>query len=174
MTSYFRNHATCWRRRISTDEYEDISEWHSYRSDNIDPDSYLMKVMSKFKHEVFAFALRKSPYEDNDTKAIYLYVGGFRYMKVYFQQSNILKLEVRNDEVADFFRNANEQLAPGRWPKLKKDYSKVFKLLQYTPSGYYYWGAFLFQRKKTKIVEDLNTEISASEMDRLVQESGYV
>ena len=174
MTSFFRNSATCWRRRKSTDEYEEESEWHSYRSDNIDPDSYLSKVTSKFKHEVFAFALGKSPYEDNDTKSIYMYVGGFRYFKVYFQQKNLLRVEVRNDEVADVFRNASEQLAPGRWPRLKKDFAKQFKLLKFEPTGYYHWGYFLFQKKMVKVVEDLNQVTSPKDIDKMVNAQGYV
>ena len=174
MTSYFRNYATCWRRRISTDDYDEQSEWHCYRNDNIDPDSYLNNVVSKFKHEIFALALGVSPYEDQDTKSIYLYVGGFRFIKASFSQPNILKIEFRNDEMADVYRNCNESLAPGRWPKLKKKYYKHFKQLQYFPCGYYYWGYFLYQKKKVKVCEDQNTEITADEMDRLVMQSGYV
>ncbi|MAJ60666.1 MAG: hypothetical protein CL936_11140 [Deltaproteobacteria bacterium] len=58
--------------------------------------------------------------------------------------------------------------------KIKKKYYKHFKQLQYFPCGYYYWGYFLYQKKKVRVCEDQNTEISADEMDRLVLQSGYV
>ena len=146
MNNFFVNSASCWKRFKSTDNYNDQAEWYTVRLDNIDPDSFLKLQISKFKHEIYAYALDKSPYE-SDTKSIYLYISGFRYMKCSFDQANIMRVECRNDTIADIFRSCNEKLAQGRWPKLKKDFFNQFKQLQYSNAGYYAWGHFLFQKK---------------------------
>lgn len=151
MNNYFVNSAACWRRYHSTDKYCHDAEWYSYRPNNTDPETFMTNNVGKFKHEVFALSLRKSPYDDLNTKAIYLYVSGFRVLKCYFQEKNILRVECRNDEIAEHFRSSREKLATnGRWPLLKKDFFNNFTQLQYVPAGYYHWGYFDFLIKKRK------------------------
>ena len=66
MSTYFINNASVWKRLISTDNYNSDAEWYTTRNANIDPDTFLRSQIGKFKHEFFAFALKKSPYENGD------------------------------------------------------------------------------------------------------------
>lgn len=147
MATYFVNNASCWKRLISTDNYESTAEWYTTRQNNIDPDSFLRSQIGKFKHEFFAFALQKSPYENGDAKSIYLYVSGFRYIKAWFEDKMIC-IEFRNDNTANLFRDSFEKLANGRWPMLKTDFFAVYKQSQYINAGYYYWGYYKYFKKK--------------------------
>ena len=154
MNNYFVNSASCWRRYKSTDEYNADAEWYCARPSNTDPVTFLSNNIGKFKHELFALSLKKSPYDDDNTKAIYLYVSGFRLLKAYFEQPNVVRVECRSDEVAEYFRSSNERLATnGRWPKLKKTFFETYRSLEYVPCGYYYWGYFRFQ-VRPKVKED--------------------
>ena len=148
MTSFFVNNASCWRRLLNNDDYEEEAEWLQMRNNNVDHDSFLLHVIGKFKHEVYAYALGRSPYDVSNTKSIYLYVSGFRYIKCHYcWESNTLKVEVRNESVAEYFRQSFERLANGRFPKLKREFKDDFTYLQYYPCGYYQWGYFLYKHK---------------------------
>jgi hypothetical protein len=147
MVQYFVSNASCWRRLLDNDEYEEEAEWLQARRPNVDPDTFLCHVIGKFVHEVYAFGLAKSPYEDNNTKSIYLYISGFRYLKCYKLPDNSIKVECRNESVAEYYRNAFERLANGRWPKLKKVFFEKFQFIRYHPTGYVAWGHFLYKTR---------------------------
>ena len=103
-------------RRIDTDEYENqpAQTWK-----NIDK----KEAFNRFKHETYAYGLQC--YEYNDIKAIYLYKGRKRKIRVACM-NNQLVIESADD--LEHFINATETLAPQRYPLLKdKFYKKYFK-----------------------------------------------
>lgn len=147
MSTYFINNASVWKRLASTDNYNSDAEWYTTRNTNIDPDTFLRSQIGKFKHEFFAFALKKSPYENGDTKSIYLYISGFRYIKAWWVGKHLF-VAFRNDDAANIFREVFEKLANGRWPMLKKDFFGEFTQESYINAGYYYWGYYKYVKKK--------------------------
>lgn len=104
-----------YKRLIDTDAYdnEPTQKWS-----NISKEC----ALSQFKHEMFAYATGKYEYNKN-TKAIYLYYGSTRVMKVGIVNNQVL-VESSHDLAP--FLEADEQAAPGRGASLQKEFTKIW------------------------------------------------
>lgn len=129
---------TAWRRYENTDSYAEQAEWCYHRHLRKDPETFLRENLSKFRNDIYNYGLQTSPYDDENTKSIYLYLDGFRIMRVGMTKPKILDIEFRNEDVANQFFNTSEALVPGRFPKREKDFDYSFKYNNYYLSSYYY------------------------------------
>ena len=102
-----------YKRRIDTDAYdpEPTQVWA-----NIEKST----ALSQFKHEMYAYALGKYSYDKN-TKAIYLYYGSTRMIKVTIVNNQVVTESKHH--LPDFLE-AKEELSGGRGPLLKKNFEK--------------------------------------------------
>ena len=173
MAKYFVGQSSCWRRFITTDTYDDNFEWSFVRKNNEDPDTFIQQSIGKFKHEIFAFCLKQTPYEDGDTKAIYLYISGFRYLKCFIDDGAVV-IECRSDSVADMYRNASELLVNGRWQKYEKEFYQNFKQKQYAQAGYIHFGYFRYEKKSVKLECRDAMTLASDTLDQLILTSGVV
>ena len=104
-----------YRRLKDTDKYSDEPE-QTWR--NISKET----ALNRFKHEIYAYALKKYEYDDN-TKAIYLYINKTRAMRVEFKNNQIV---IESKKLLQDFIEAHEQLAPSRYPLLQGTFHKTF------------------------------------------------
>ena len=102
-----------YKRRTDTDAYdtEPTQKWSNISKDT---------ALSQFKHEMYAFSLGRYTYDKN-TKAIYLYYGSTRLIRV-----GIINDQVVCESPYDLaeFLEAKELCAPGRAPVAKFDFQK--------------------------------------------------
>ena len=65
----------------------------------VDPGTFLSTQLGRFRHDIYNYGPRNHPYDDKDTKSIYLYLDGVRIMKVSMTTPRVLDIEFRNDDV---------------------------------------------------------------------------
>ena len=102
-----------YKRRIDTDAYdsEPTQTWKNVAKSS---------ALGQFKHEMYAYALGKYTYDSN-TKAIYLYYGSTRLIRVSIVNNQVV-VESKYD-LAEFLE-AQEALSPGRAPLMQKNFEK--------------------------------------------------
>tara|TARA_B100000945_G_C20371070_1_gene592127 strand:- start:489 stop:908 length:420 start_codon:yes stop_codon:yes gene_type:complete len=102
-----------YKRRTDTDAYdtEPTQKWTNISKET---------ALAQFKHEMYAFSLGRYTYDQN-TKAIYLYYGSTRLIRVGIVNNQVV-LESTHD-LADFLE-AKESCAPGRAPAAQFDFNK--------------------------------------------------
>lgn len=132
---------TAWRRYENTDEYAAEPEWCYHRRMYTDPMTFLQHNLGKFRNDIYNLALSTSPYDDKNTKAIYLYIDGIRIMRVSLKK-RLLNIEFRNEDVANAFANSIETLILGRYPLRKKQFEAAYMYDKYVYSKYYYTWPF--------------------------------
>ena len=106
---------TIYKRRIDTDAYdpEPTQTWNNITK---------ASAFGQFKHEMYAYALGKYVY-NNNTKAIYLYYGSTRLIRVSIVNNQVV-VESKYD-LAEFLE-APETLSPGRAPLLQRSFEKTW------------------------------------------------
>ena len=102
-----------YNRRTDTDAYdaEPTQKWSNISKET---------ALSQFKHEMYAFSLGKYTYDQN-TKAIYLYYGSTRLIRVGIINDQVV-CESSHD-LAEFLE-VKELCAPGRAPTSEFDFRK--------------------------------------------------
>lgn len=105
-----------YRRVLSTDEwvYKPVRQWN---------DILLEEALSRFKHEVYTFALDKDM-SYADSKAIYLYHGQGRVCKVSIDGDNH-QLEIWSTSIREWL-TCSERTSSLRTPKYATSFFKKF------------------------------------------------
>lgn len=102
-----------YKRRIDTDGYEKqpVQTWKNISKDT---------ALKRFKHEMYAYSMGKYDY-DNNTKAIYLYYGSTRLIRIGIMNNQLVSTSEHNLQE---FLEVKEELAPGRSPYLVQQFQK--------------------------------------------------
>ena len=103
-----------YKRWMDTDQYDDKPEqtWRNVSK---------RTAISRFKHEIFAYALGNYEYEG--VKAIYLYSGRARVCRV----SNVNnQLVIESKQGLQYLINSKETLAPTRYPELTNKFFEIY------------------------------------------------
>lgn len=102
-----------YKRRIDTDGYEKqpVQTWKNISKET---------ALNRFKHEMYAYSMGKYDY-DNNTKAIYLYYGSTRLIRVGIMNNQLVSTSEHNLQE---FLEAEEELSPGRSPYLAQQFQK--------------------------------------------------
>lgn len=102
-----------YKRRIDTDGYEKnhVQMWQTIE---------MSEALSRFKHEIYAFALGKYSYDKN-TKAIYLYYGSTRLVRAGIVNNQVV---IESSQCLAEYLESQETLPPGRSPLLKKQFEQ--------------------------------------------------
>jgi hypothetical protein len=112
MGNYIQSDMTwyVYRRALSSDAWipAPLQTWGGITED---------EALSKFKHEVFTFALAKHK-EYEDTKAIYLYRGNHRIVKALLDPET-KQIEIWSPSIRQWLAS-EEKLAAQRYPKHEK------------------------------------------------------
>ena len=109
------------------------NDWYVYRrlkdtnKDSDEPEQTWRNIskdtaLNRFKHEIYAYALKKYEYDDN-TKAIYLYINKTRAMRVENKNNQVV---IESKKLLQDFIEATEQLAPSRYPVLQGTFHKTY------------------------------------------------
>lgn len=130
---------SAWRRYNNTNEYAEQPEWVFYRNMNIDPQTFLQDNLSKFRNDIYNYALATSPYDNKNTKSIYLYADGIRLVKASLTKPMVLDIEFRSEHVANLYANTSEKLISSRYFSRQEQFEKTFKYNNYYLGGYYFW-----------------------------------
>ena len=106
-------HWYVYKRRIDTDGYEKqpLQTWKNISKET---------ALKRFKHEMYAYSMQKYDY-DNNTKAIYLYYGSTRVVRIVIMNNQLVS---ESDHNLQPFLEAQEELSPGRSPYLLNQFQK--------------------------------------------------
>ena len=106
-------HWYVYKRRIDTDGYEKqpLQTWKNISKET---------ALKRFKHEMYAYSMQKYDY-DNNTKAIYLYYGSTRVVRIGIMNNQLVS---ESDHNLQPFLEAQEELSPGRSPYLLHQFQK--------------------------------------------------
>tara|TARA_B100001248_G_C27392236_1_gene463139 strand:+ start:2037 stop:2471 length:435 start_codon:yes stop_codon:yes gene_type:complete len=106
-------HWYVYKRRIDTDGYEKqpLQTWKNISKET---------ALKRFKHEMYAYSMQKYDY-DNNTKAIYLYYGSTRVVRIGIMNNQLVS---ESDHNLQPFLEAQEELSPGRSPYLLNQFQK--------------------------------------------------
>jgi len=140
-----------WRRYKSTDAYKETCDWQAYRSMRVDPGTFLGDQLGKFRHDIYNYGLGYYPYDDNNTKSIYLYLDGIRIIKVSMTTPRIIDIEFRNDDIMNRFGNAIENALDRRRVEFEK---KFMYIAFYADESYFSWPFIRYVKKQQKRVEN--------------------
>ena len=136
-----------WRRYKSTDAYRDECDWQAYRSIHVDPGTFLSLQLGRFRNDIYNYGLCHDPYDDKDTKSIYLYLDGVRIIKVSMTAPRVLDIEFRNDDVLNRFANAVED---GRYKRRDEFEDKYLFVNYYADNSYFSWPFIRYVKKQLK------------------------
>ena len=136
-----------WRRYKSSDAYKDECDWQQFRSMRVDPGTFLRQQLGRFRHDIYNYGLGYVPYDDNDTKSIYLYLDGVRIMKVSMTTPRIIDIEFRNDDIMNRFANAVED---GPYKHRAEFEDKFFYVTFYADTSYFSWPFIRYVKKQRK------------------------
>ena len=134
-----------WRRCISSDAYKENCDWEAYRSMHVDPGTFLTQALGRFRHDIYNYGLKNYPYNDCNTKSIYLYLDGLRIMKVSMSKQRLLDIEFRNDDIMNRFANAVENPQ-----KHRKEFETQFFFVNFFADSNYFSWPFTRYVKKIK------------------------
>ena len=106
-----QKHWYVYTRRLDTDSYETMPllTWKNIS---------LETALGRFKHEMYAFSLSHYTY-GNNTKAVYLYYGSTRIMKISIINNQVVAES--SERLCDFL-TSTEECSPGRYPKLQTQF----------------------------------------------------
>lgn len=136
-----------WRRCKSSDAYNENCDWQVYRSMRMDPGTFLEQQFGKFRHDIYNYGLGYYPYDNDDTKSIYLYLDGIRIIKVSMSTNRILDIEFRNDDIMNRFANAIED---GQY-KRRDEFENIFIFVNFfADNSYFSWPFIRYVRKHPK------------------------
>jgi len=149
--------ASCERRELVSDEYQDKPVWQSQRQDIYNSgEAWLRLQYGKFWHEIYRCALQVDPYTDRDTKALYLYIDYIRVATCRFVFSSVsdgavtktVLIQYRNDEHNYSFHDSAEVLPRNRYPLLSSYFSHMFRYQCSDKAGYLSWGYTVYKYKQ--------------------------
>jgi len=136
-----------WRRFKSSDAYKDECDWQVFRSMQVDPGTFMRLQLGRFRHDIYNYGLGYVPYDDNDTKSIYLYLDGIRIIKASMTTSRVLDIEFRNDDIMNRFGNAVED---GDFKRREEFEDKFFYVNFYADDSYFSWPFIRYVKKQRK------------------------
>ena len=112
----------------------------------MDPGTFLRLGLGRFRHDIYNYGLGYVPYDDNDTKSIYLYLDGIRIIKASMTTPRVLDIEFRNDDIMNRFGNAVETVATNA----EEFKDRFFYVNFYADDSYFSWPFIRYVKKQAK------------------------
>lgn len=159
--------AACYRRLSDSNSYDEDAMWCSARTSST-VKNFVEDQLGKFHYEVSLYSLRLSPYDNNRSSAIYLYMDGVRIMAArlkMYRKTVFLIIEYRSLHWRDSYHDVSEILPRRRRaPALSGIFAEHYGWAQTTEGTLYSWPCTVYRREKELGAEDREALFTALEI----------